>query len=129
MKKTRNTQAKTAVLELINQSSKALSQPEIQSQLEDVCDRVTIYRILNRLVSEGLIHKVLDSDGASKYAPCKKCTTHEHHHHNHIHFSCSKCKTVTCLETVIPKFELPQNYKVDEMHFTVSGICPTCLEN
>ena len=47
MKTTRNTTAKTAVLEVFEKSKTALSHTEIQKQLNDVCDRVTIYRILD----------------------------------------------------------------------------------
>src|SRR5690606_22695589 len=98
MKQVRNTTAKTKILDLISQSEVALSHSEIQSALDGLCDRVTIYRVLNRLVEEDLVHKVVNTDGGVKYASCHSCETK--HNHNHIHFSCQKCKSVTCLENV-----------------------------
>lgn len=68
MKTTRNTTAKTAVLEVFENSKTALSHTEIQKQLNDVCDRVTIYRILDRLVNDDIIHKISNLDGTVKYA-------------------------------------------------------------
>ncbi|HWB62045.1 MAG TPA: transcriptional repressor [Chitinophagales bacterium] len=124
MKRPRNTAAKTEVMDLINQSDVALSHSEIQSSLDGLCDRVTIYRILDRLVEEDFIHRVIDIDGGVKYASCHSCQTS--HHHNHIHFSCKKCKSVTCIEDVQPSFKLPKQYKVSEVNFTVSGLCPQC---
>ena len=56
MKTTRNTTAKTAILELIKNSEVALSHSEIQKLNTELCDRVTIYRILDRLVAEDLGH-------------------------------------------------------------------------
>lgn len=124
MKSSRNTTAKTEIQELILSSNSALSHSEIQKHLVGLCDRVTIYRVLERLIEEGLIHKVVNVDGVVKYAGCHSCS--EKHNHNHIHFSCQKCKSITCLEEVEPTYKLPKNYKVSEMNFTLSGLCPQC---
>ena len=120
----RNTKAKTKIKELIISSSVALSQGEIQNSLKGFCDRVTTYRVLERLLDEGLIHKIVNTDGVIKFASCQSCSSE--HSHNHIHFSCQKCKSVTCLEDVEPSYKLPNNYKVSEMNFTLSGLCPEC---
>lgn len=120
----RNTVAKTEILNLVSGSEKALSHTEIQAALHNLCDRVTIYRVLDRLTEEGLIHRIVNIDGVIKYAGCQHC--HTEHHHNHIHFSCEKCKSVTCLDDVEPTFSLPVNYKVYTVNFTVSGLCPQC---
>ena len=125
MKQTRNTAAKTEILKLISQSTVALSHSEIQNNLDGLCDRVTIYRVLDRLVEEDLVHKVVNIDGGVKYASYNHKEA-VHHSHNHIHFSCQECQTVTCLEDVKPSFELPKRYQVKEVNFTVSGICPEC---
>jgi Fur family ferric uptake transcriptional regulator len=125
MKSPRNTIAKTEIQQLIITSPVALSHSEIQNSLDGLCDRVTIYRVLERLLDEGIIHKIINIDGIVKYAGCHSCS--EKHNHNHIHFNCEKCMTVTCLKNVEPSYNLPQNYKVSEMNFTLSGICPECL--
>lgn len=126
MKQTRNTVAKTEILNLISQSEVALSHAEIQSSLDGLCDRVTIYRVLDRLMEEGLIHKVVNIDGGVKYAGCHGCAATHHHNHNHIHFSCQRCKAVTCIEDVEPSFKLPKKYMISEVNITVSGFCPQC---
>lgn len=130
MKNTRNTEAKTEILHLLTNSEVALSHSEIQGLLGPLCDRVTIYRVLDRLVDEDLAHRVVNIDGGVKYAGCHHAhTDHKHkhnHNHNHIHFSCQKCKSVTCIENVEPVFTLPKKYVVSEVNFTVSGLCPQC---
>lgn len=127
MKQRRNTIAKTEVLAILTNSDTALSHSEIQKKLDGLCDRVTTYRILDRLLEEDTIHKISDVDGTVKYAVCHDCSVSAHHH-NHIHFSCEKCHQITCLETVEPTFILPSNYQIREVNFTVSGICPNCLQ-
>lgn len=124
MKQARNTIAKSSILQLLQQSDIALSHAEIESSLDIEVNRVTIYRILERLIEEGTIHKVVNTDGAMKFAMCQSCNVD--HHHNHIHFSCVNCKEVTCLEGVVPSFKLPKQYSVTEAHFTLSGYCPNC---
>ena len=124
MKSPRNTTAKTVIQDLIVTSNVALSHSEIQKSLEGLCDRVTIYRVLERLIKEGVIHKIVNVDGVVKYAGCHSCSVK--HSHNHIHFSCQKCKSVTCLEDVEPTFKMPKKYIISEMNFTLSGLCPQC---
>ncbi|RXG13240.1 Fur family transcriptional regulator [Leeuwenhoekiella aestuarii] len=124
----RNTVARDAILEIINTTDEALSQSDVQAKLpEGLCNRVTIYRVLDRLVDEHLAHKITNIDGVIKYANCQSCTTK--HKHNHLHFNCERCNTVTCIEAVEPSFKLPANYEVKNVNFLVSGICPDCKEN
>lgn len=127
MKTTRNTTAKTTILEIIKNSDVALSHAEILALSQNICDRVTIYRVLDRLVTEDVIHKIVNLDGTIKYASCHHLDDDVPDHHNHIHFSCEKCHLVTCLENVAPTFKLPSNYLVKDVNFTLSGLCPNCL--
>lgn len=136
MKQTRNTAARTAILNLIKESEVALSQPAIQHQLNGLCDRVTIYRVLDRLSEEGLIHKIVNVNGVVNYAACNTCShtngekgeQTDSHSHEHIHFSCRVCESLTCLDQTIPTFQLPAGFSSEETFFTVSGVCNNCKE-
>lgn len=125
MKQTRNTQAKTEILSLINTSETALSHHMIQEKVGALCNRVTIYRVLERLEEEGLIHKFVNVDGVVNYAKCHSCRE-GHHFHDHIHFNCKKCHEVTCIENIVPKVTLPSQFVAEEYNLVVSGICPNC---
>lgn len=122
----RNTIAKTSIINLLNHSEIALSHAEIQTHLAGLCDRVTIYRVLDRLIEENLVHRILNPDGGVKFASCHSCETV--HDHSHVHFSCEKCHEVTCLEDVMPVFKMPTSYQIKEVNFTVSGVCPQCMD-
>ncbi|WP_109832199.1 Fur family transcriptional regulator [Reichenbachiella versicolor] len=121
----RNSKSKTAIVELLEQSEGALSHKDIQTQLKDLCDRVTVYRVLDRLVNEGRVHKVIDFDGVMRFAACHHCGDHEHSH-NHVHFSCESCNKVFCLDTVKPQVDLPDGYQVKDSLHVVSGVCAQC---
>ena len=117
-----------AILNIINKAKMALSQAEIQEVLPDgLCNRVTTYRVLNRLVNEKLVHQITNMDGVVKYANCLNCS--KDHKHEHLHFSCEKCNAVTCIEGISPSYHLPKGYKVNKVNFMVSGICPKCMAN
>ena len=126
--KSRNTQAKTEVVNLISESQHALSHTEIQQKLNGLCDRVTIYRILERLLSEGFVHKIVGLDGVFRYAKCQSSCQNKAHQHDHLHFSCEACKQVICLEDVKLSYQLPEGYLVKESSFNVLGICSKCKE-
>jgi hypothetical protein len=36
------------------------------------------------------------------------------------------CNELTCLDTVVPAFDLPDDFVQEETFFTVSGICKNC---
>lgn len=125
----RNTTAKIKIKELIERSEVALSHSDIQKKMEGLCDRVTIYRVLDRMVESGEVHKIVNIDGVLNFARCKeKHCADGHHQHNHVHFSCEKCKMVECLENEIPDIHLPKGYAFKESNITIVGVCPKCGE-
>ncbi|UZT99195.1 transcriptional repressor [Chryseobacterium fluminis] len=125
MKKTRNTQAKSEILSLLNDSDKALSHHMIQEKVGALCNRVTIYRVLERLEEEGLVHKFVNVDGVVNYAKCHGCKEGGHLH-NHVHFNCRKCHQVTCIENSVPQIKMPPQFIIEDYNFVISGICPNC---
>jgi Fur family transcriptional regulator, ferric uptake regulator len=127
--KLRQTDAREAVLSMFLDGKYALAHADIEAELAEKYDRVTIYRTLKTFVDKGLIHKVLDDVGGMKYAICKEeCEPSIHqHNHDHIHFKCHICGQTSCLEKiVIPSLELPEGYKKQEMNILVQGICLNC---
>ena len=126
MSNPRNTKAKQAILDEINKSPYALSQPELFDRLKGLCDRVTIYRVLDRLVLEHKIHRIVNVDGTLNYAPCVSCERVHNHSHDHLHFSCTNCKKLECLAEQQIQINLAKGYKVNELFLTISGLCPSC---
>lgn len=122
MKKKNNTET---IFSIIQDSPYAISHAEISNKLENKCNRVTIYRILDKLFEQGDIHKIVDITGITKYAACHSCET-DNHQHNHLHFSCTNCLQVTCLEENEPIIKLPKDYLVSQVNLTISGLCPSC---
>ncbi|MBD3750445.1 MAG: transcriptional repressor [Sphingobacteriales bacterium] len=118
----RNTKSKQAVLELFISHQYGIKPDELIAQLPDF-DKVTIYRILNSFLEDGIIHKAVSDDGSSYYFICKSCK--EVHYHSHYHFKCSKCQKVECIEKEI-EIIIPQNYSIENTNLWITGICEKC---
>lgn len=122
-----STSHRKAILEKFLIGNVALSHTDVEQALTEEIDRVTIYRSLNTFVEKGVLHKIIDHDGITKYALCRDDCHENNHQHNHIHFKCVQCEEIVCLENVtIPNVKLPSNYIIHEANLLVSGICDQC---
>lgn len=121
----RQTDCRQKMIAQFTRYSHALAHSELEQQLTEF-DRVTIYRTLHTFLEKGIVHKVLDDAGATRYALCNHCTEHAHHD-EHIHFKCTQCQMIQCIDTIsIPPIQLPQGYSYTDSNFLVRGICQQC---
>ncbi|MEL6534578.1 MAG: transcriptional repressor [Bacteroidota bacterium] len=126
----RQTQNRTAILDVFVTNASALSHSDLESSLGSKVDRVTIYRTIKSFLDHGIIHKVLDDEGGAKYAICKDSCLPHNHHHNHVHFKCQNCGKTQCMEDLsIPEFILPEGFVAKEMDLLIQGNCANCSEN
>ena len=123
----RSTPGRQEILDLFLKKDYALSYSDIEKEVNDSSDRVTVYRTLKTFLDKGLIHKVLDDEGALKYALCSEACTSSSHRHEHVHFKCTKCGQTSCLDIEIPAVKLPKGFKASELNLLIQGICESCL--
>jgi Fur family transcriptional regulator, ferric uptake regulator len=124
----RTTTSRSAILRLFLRNSFALSYSDIEREIAESFDRVTVYRTLKTFLDKGVIHKVLDDEGSLKYALCSELCSAHGHHHEHVHFKCVKCGRTSCLEEVtIPAVNLPKGYVAGEINLLIQGTCNRCL--
>lgn len=122
----RSTPNRQEILHLFLQKNYALSHGDIEKEIDNSLDRVTVYRTLKTFLDKGLIHKVLDEEGSLKYALCKEACTTAEHHHDHVHFKCTKCAQTYCLNVEVPPVKLPKGYKAGAVNLLIQGICEKC---
>lgn len=122
----RATPNREEILHLFLLKNYALSHGDIEKEIDNALDRVTVYRTLKTFLDKGLIHKVLDDEGSLKYALCKEACSTAEHHHDHVHFKCTKCGQTNCLNVEVPAIKLPKGYRVNEVNLLIQGICEKC---
>ncbi len=120
----RKTKAVKMLLNLFEPGLKAILAVDLIEQLKNEMNKTTVYRALDRLENEGIIHSFVGKNGLKWYAKCNHCTSHEHND-VHPHFQCTVCKKVTCLSTeiAIPKIK---NYAIDSASVFLTGKCSDC---
>lgn len=122
--KRRNTATQEAVLAILTNKRKAMSQDAIVKQLDINADRATIYRILNRFCEDEIVHKIVADDGKQYFAICIKCDE-KTIPDNHFHFRCTKCETIECMPSMV-KFSVPEGYNVERLNAVLIGVCKDC---
>jgi Fur family ferric uptake transcriptional regulator len=122
----RSTPTRQQIIHLFLKKSYALSHGDIEKEITDDLDRVTVYRTLKTFLDKGLIHKVLDDEGSLKYALCNEACTLTGHHHDHVHFKCIACGQTNCLNIDVPLVKLPKGYKASEVNLLIQGTCERC---
>lgn len=124
--KLRSTPNRQEILHLFLEKNYALSHGDIEKEIDNSLDRVTVYRTLKTFLDKGLIHKVLDDEGSLKYALCNEACTTVEHHHDHVHFKCTKCGQTYCLNIDVPPVKLPKGYRASAVNLLIQGICERC---
>ncbi len=131
----RITKPRRLVIELLAKTSRSLSAYEIKEALDQdghKVDTVSIYRIIDCLYENHLIHRVLTT---GKVMKCKLENEHEcelnqsdHCHHFLICQQCGSVEEVHCpgIDSVVSAMEEASGYRINRHYLEFSGICPQC---
>jgi Fur family transcriptional regulator, ferric uptake regulator len=123
----RATPARIAVLDLLLGAEQALSHHEVEAALASHgFDRVTLYRVLDWLVSVDLAHRIIENDRVFRFSISSPATAH---HPAHAHFRCEDCGKVFCLENVpVTPPQLPDGFAGHHVDLRISGECALCAK-
>ena len=120
----RKTKAVATVLQIFEEESESKSVVHLIGLVKNKMNKTTVYRILDRLERDGIIHSFNGKDGLKWYAKCEGCSAN-HHSDKHPHFQCTKCDKVECLSVEI-KIPSIKNHKVDSTDIFLMGQCEVC---
>lgn len=122
----RNTKQKQLILEELEND---YTHPTILELYEKIkkkdssIGQATVYRNVNKLVTEGKVLKISLGNGIEHY---------DGHCHNHYHLFCTYCKKIYDLEDgqeflLKEKMENKYKIKIDKTKIVFEGICKGCL--
>jgi|SRR5271157_279605 len=85
--------------------------------------RATVFRAVEMLVGQGLLHRIEFADGSHVYRACG-----DGHHH---HLTCIHCHRVVDVEVCLEKEMLEKvgeknNFVIEGHTLTLYGLCPDC---
>lgn len=124
MKSYKHTKATQLLLDLFAETDQALSVTHIITMFELKMNRTTVYRVLDRLKEQGVLHSFTGKDGLKWYAKCVD-NNEADHHSDHPHFQCEVCGMSKCLDVGFSIPNLP-DYKITTTNILLTGRCNAC---
>ncbi|MEO1486956.1 MAG: transcriptional repressor [Bacteroidota bacterium] len=122
----RKTKSVSALLDAFSQQEIALSTLELVERFKDQMNRSTVYRILERLENEGVLHSFSGQDGITWYALCNdKDCSNTPKFDTHPHFQCRDCGKTECLPISVPIPEVSE-HNVESVSLLMVGQCSDC---
>ncbi|MBN2055662.1 transcriptional repressor [bacterium] len=120
-----------AVLRVLDESAHPLTAAEVRLAVGRTggIDRVTVYRILELLVTHDLVDRISSGDRSFRYGLSTARV-----HHAHPHFYCVRCGTMTCISTAVVAAVLEQLAgevpgSVHRVELRLDGVCRACSVN
>jgi Fur family ferric uptake transcriptional regulator len=117
------------VMEIIGNSSSPLSARDVHDTISRTreINRVTVYRILDLLVENGLLEKISTGDRLFRFGLAPNSN-----HPAHPHFYCRTCGVVECLSPGSLQLEMEALNRtfpgvIEKAAVRLDGICRTCL--
>lgn len=122
----RLTAPRIQVLRALLAAPAPLSHRELLDRLREASaeiDRVTVYRVLDWLVDQGLAQKAADARRTFRFSAADPRLAHE----SHVHFRCTRCGGVFCLkEAPPPRPRLPRGFRLSRVNVDIEGACAGC---
>ena len=116
------------VLEVVGNNSFPLSAKDIYTTLErsSRINRVTVYRILDLLVDNGVVDRISTGGRAFYYGLAPN-----DHHAPHPHFYCTNCGQMDCLRPESLSVDMAtfiQTFpgQIEKVEVRIDGICKNC---
>jgi len=120
----RKTKSVDLLLDQFKSGSKAISVIELVDRLSSKLNKTTIYRVLNNLEDDGVLHSFLGVNSLKWYAKCSGCSKTKHSD-IHPHFQCTVCGKVDCLPVKMTIPEIP-THDVKSIQVLINGACTNC---
>ena len=121
----KRTKSVVTLLDIFEHTNEALSAIVLVERLKAEMNKTTVYRILDRLEEEGVIHAFKGQEGLLWYAKCKRCGPSDHSDVHH-HFQCRDCGKTECLNFNLPLPSFP-SHKVEKAELLLIGLCQNCF--
>ena len=120
-----NTKQKDLILDIIKSKNKEFTVKDIYEDLDKKVGLTTIYRLIDKLILDGLITKNV-SDNITYYQYLEKCE-----HDNHFYLKCEICKEVKhidcdCINELYDHIKNEHKFNLNKEKIIINGICNKC---
>ena len=122
-----NTKQKDIILDIIKKQKKEFTIKDIYSTIKDSVGLTTIYRLVDKLVLDGVLNKTIESDNTTYYQYLEKCDNE-----NHFYLRCDKCGDMIhvdcdCIDELSNHINNEHKFKLNKEKIIINGICNKCI--
>lgn len=123
---TYNTKQKELILNIIKKQKKEFTVKDIYNEVKNKTGLTTVYRLIDKLVEEGIVTKNIGKDNKTKYIYLEKCEEE-----NHFYLKCKNCKTMKhvdcdCIKELLNHILINHKFTADKKNIIINGICENC---
>ena len=123
---TYNTKQKDLILEVIKSQKNEFSVKDIYNEIKEYAGLTTIYRFIDKLVSDGVLNKTVGEDNTTYYQYLSSCECE-----NHFYLKCNNCGELThidcdCIEELTNHITKHHKFRPDKDHIIITGTCNKC---
>lgn len=119
------TKTQILVLGELLRADRPLSREDLLEKLSEYSpDKVTIYRILEKLCKTDLVHRVYIQKRAWNYELAHHCGEKQ----CHPHFTCNNCGKTFCMtDSTVPLVKnLKKGFIIQRQQVKIEGLCSSC---
>ncbi len=122
----RKTKSIKLLLDVFDQTNDAISVVELVDRFKNQMDKSTVYRTLDRLEGQGILHSFVGRDSAKRYARWDNKNIDTTDIKIHPHFECRYCGITSCLpiQVSIPSVS---NFIIESAEQLLVGKCSNCI--
>lgn len=120
------TECRKQMIDYLLRAGRTMTQEELSKKLSQF-DRATLYRNYLSLEEKGIIHRIEDGSGQTKYGICLDDCNKQGHSHHHFHLYCIQCQHTYCVgleSETLPLF--PSSVAIEEFDIIAKGLCARC---
>lgn len=124
---TYKTKQKDRILSLIQNMNHAFTVREIYDSIKHEIGLTTIYRMVDKLVMDGVLNKTISQDNITYYEYLVKCN-----HENHFYLKCLECGTLIhidcdCIHDLSDHIFNMHKFMINNERIIINGTCNKCL--
>lgn len=122
-----NTKQKDIIINCIKNKKHEFTIKDIYNELNESVGLTTIYRLIDKLISENVINKSISKDNITYYQYLDKCEEE-----NHFYLKCEKCGTLIhidcdCINDLSNHIFKNHNFKPNKENIIIKGLCKNCI--
>ena len=121
-----HTKQKDIILDIIKKQKNEFTVQQIYDEIKEEVGLTTIYRLIDKLVSEGRITKNIGMDKIPYYQYLEECKEE-----NHFYLKCINCGKIIhidcdCIEELSNHIIKNHKFKLSKDHIIINGTCEQC---